>query len=51
MLPPPITTASSTPSATTSPMSATMRSMVWRLMPKASLPIRASPDSFSRTRL
>ena len=36
---------------TTSATSSTMRTMVARLMPKASSPISASPDSFSKMRL
>src|SRR5690606_39190205 len=51
MLPPPITMANSTPSAATSATSSVMRRMVVRLMPKASSPISASPESFRRTRL
>ena len=43
--------ATSTPSVVTSWISRTMRTMVARLMPKASSPIRASPDSFRRMRL
>src|ERR1700682_4125535 len=49
--PPPMTTAICTPSRTTSPISATMRSMTSRLMPYASSPISASPESLSSTRL
>src|SRR5689334_887185 len=49
--PPPITTAISSPSAATWPISSTIRSMVARLMPKASSPISASPLSFRSTRL
>src|SRR5882672_5964082 len=48
MLPPPITTPISTPRRETCAISATMVSMVWRLMPKGSSPIRASPDSLRR---
>src|SRR3954467_492377 len=51
MLPPPITTATCTPMFTTSAISCTMRTMVARLMPNASSPISASPDSLSRMRL
>src|SRR5262245_16180393 len=48
MLPPPITTPSSTPRRETCAISLTIASMVWRLMPKAASPIRASPDSLRR---
>src|SRR6185503_2412096 len=51
MLPPPITTATSTPMRDTCAISPTIASIVCRLMPYASSPIRASPDSFSMTRL
>src|SRR2546421_12026680 len=51
MLPPPITTPISTPRRATCATSATMPSMVCRLMPKASSPISASPESLSRMRL
>src|SRR5665647_630067 len=51
MLPPPITMATCTPIFTTSATSSTILTMVARLMPKASSPIRASPDSFSKIRL
>src|SRR5688572_5728943 len=51
MLPPPITTPISTPRRATCATSATMFSMVCRLMPKGSSPIRASPDSLRRMRL
>src|SRR5882672_1068475 len=51
ILPPPITTAISSPSAATWPISPTMRSMVARLIPKGSSPMRASPLSLSRMRL
>src|SRR5437762_13922690 len=51
MLPPPITTATCTPSLTISPISATMRSITSRLIPYGSSPMSASPDSLSRTRL
>src|SRR5712671_2825640 len=51
MLPPPITTPISTPMRATCAISATIDSMVWRLMPNESSPIRASPESFSRMRL
>src|SRR5262247_3606797 len=50
-LPPPITTAISSPSATTCAISPTMRESVAGLIPKASSPIRASPLSLSSTRL
>ncbi|CFP63326.1 Uncharacterised protein [Bordetella pertussis] len=50
-MPPPMTMASSTPSAATSAISSVMRTMVERLMPKASSPISASPESLRRTRL
>src|SRR2546421_3308177 len=48
MLPPPITMPISTPRRDTCATSATIASIVWRLMPKGSSPIRASPDSLSR---
>src|SRR5688572_1055744 len=51
MLPPPITTPISTPRRATCATSATMSSMVCRLMPNGSSPIRASPDSLRRMRL
>src|SRR5690349_24086957 len=51
MLPPPITVAISTPMRDTCAISATIDSMVCRLMPYASSPIRASPDSLRRMRL
>src|SRR5713101_4554480 len=51
MLPPPITTPISTPRRDTWAISATIASMVGRLMPKGSSPIRASPESLSRMRL
>src|SRR6266513_661828 len=51
ILPPPITTAISSPSAATWAISPTMRSIVARLIPKESSPIRASPLSLSRMRL
>src|SRR5688572_1523555 len=51
MLPPPITTPSSTPRRDTWAISATIVSMVWRLMPNGSSPISASPESLSRIRL
>src|SRR6266851_3398719 len=50
MFPPPMTTAICTPRRTTSPISATMRSMTSRLIPYASSPISASPESLSSTR-
>src|SRR5512134_2538538 len=49
ILPPPMTIATSTPSFTTAPMSATIASTVVRLIPNASSPMSASPDSFSST--
>src|SRR3979409_259711 len=51
MLPPPITTPISTPMRATCAISPTIASIVLRLMPNASSPIRASPESFSRIRL
>src|SRR5438132_7832454 len=48
MLPPPITTPISTPRRATCATSATIPSMVCRLMPKGSSPIRASPESLRR---
>src|SRR5688572_197229 len=51
MLPPPITTPSSTPRRDTWAISATIASIVWRLMPKGSSPIKASPESLRRMRL
>ena len=51
MLPPPTTIPSSTPSDRTSLMSSTIEASVARLMPKASSPISASPESFRRIRL
>src|SRR6185437_12534638 len=51
MLPPPMTTPISTPRRDTCATSATMFSIVWRLMPNGSSPIRASPDSLRRIRL
>ena len=51
MLPPPMTTATCTPIFTTSATSPTIRTMVARLMPNASSPIRDSPDSFNKMRL
>src|ERR1039457_4389909 len=51
MLPPPMTTATSQPSCVTSWTSRTMRTIVARLMPYASSPIKASPESLSRMRL
>ena len=51
MLPPPITMANCTPIETTSATSSVMRAMVARLMPKASSPIKASPESLRRTLL
>src|SRR5258706_912364 len=51
ILPPPITTPISTPCFCTPAISATMPSMVARLMPYAPSPIKASPESLSRMRL
>jgi hypothetical protein len=51
MLPPPMTIATSQPSWVTSCTSRTIRTMVARLMPYASSPIKASPESLSRMRL
>src|ERR1700694_140912 len=51
MLPPPMTTAISRPSAATWAISPTMRSMVARLIPNGSSPIRASPLRLRRIRL
>src|SRR5581483_9616600 len=51
MLPPPMTMPISTPRRDTCATSATMFSIVCRLMPNGSSPISASPDSFSRIRL
>src|SRR5206468_3449315 len=51
MLPPPMTMPISTPRRETCATSATMPSIVCRLIPKGSSPIRASPDSFRRMRL
>src|SRR6187549_2337781 len=48
MLPPPITMPISQPRRDTCATSETIDSIVWRLMPKGSSPIRASPDSLSR---
>src|SRR6266566_754976 len=50
ILPPPMTTASCTPAATTDLISSAMRSMVARSTPYGAEPIRASPESFSSTR-
>src|SRR4051812_48341633 len=50
MLPPPMTTPTSTPRSETSFTSLTRRSIISRLMPKESLPISASPDSLRRMR-
>src|SRR6185295_3082636 len=47
----PMTTPISTPKLEISAISATMLSMVARLMPNASSPIKASPESLSRMRL
>src|SRR5687767_5555351 len=51
MFPPPMTTPSSTPRRATCAISATIASIVCRLMPKGSSPIRASPESLRRMRL
>src|SRR3954471_9082309 len=51
MFPPPITTAISTPIRETCAISLTIDSIVARLMPYVSSPIRASPDSLSMIRL
>src|SRR5262249_54827318 len=51
MLPPPITSASSSPSARTSTSSCASWSTVTASRPYSRGPIRASPESFSRTRL
>src|SRR3954454_17205497 len=51
MLPPPMTMATSTPEARTSAISDAMPSRVGGSMPKPALPMRASPDNFSRIRL
>src|SRR4051794_8009876 len=51
MLPPPITRAISRPSARTSTSSSASRSIVPASRPYSSGPMRASPESFSRTRL
>src|SRR5262245_33424944 len=48
MFPPPITSPISTPRREICATSPTMSSIVCRLMPKGSSPIRASPDSLSR---
>ena len=50
MLPPPMTTPTCTPIRLTSAISPTMRDTTSRLMPYASSPIRASPESFNRMR-
>src|ERR1039457_1061061 len=51
MLPPPTTTASSTPSATTAAISLARRKTTSGEMPSGSFPEKASPDSFTTTRL
>src|SRR3954464_3169662 len=51
MFPPPITTPISTPMRATCAISPTIVSIVLRLIPNASSPIRASPESFRRIRL
>src|SRR5512145_1171339 len=48
MLPPPMTTPISTPRRATCATSATISSIVCRLMPKGSSPMSASPESLSR---
>src|SRR5436190_8773441 len=48
ILPPPMTMPISQPRRDTCATSATIDSMVWRLMPKGSSPIRASPESLRR---
>src|ERR1700743_2491070 len=50
MLPPPTTMHTSVPAFVASLTSAAMRSTVAVSMPKAWSPIRASPETFSRTR-
>src|SRR4051812_7390974 len=50
MLPPPTTSASSTPERRTSAISAAICSTVSGSIPYSCLPISASPESFSRTR-
>src|SRR5581483_665972 len=51
MLPPPITSATSSPPARTSTSSRARSSIVPASRPYSFWPMRASPDSFSRTRL
>src|SRR4051794_6559552 len=51
MFPPPITTPISTPMRATCAISPTIVSIVLRLIPNASSPIRASPESLRRIRL
>src|SRR5262249_46605935 len=51
MLPPPMTTATSTPRPRTSATSAAMLSRVVGSMPKPAAPMSASPESLSRMRL
>src|SRR5581483_4529024 len=50
MLPPPITSATSSPSPRTSTSSRASVSTVWASRPYSDEPMRASPESFSRTR-
>src|SRR2546423_9052973 len=50
MLPPPTTTATCTPRSTTCLICVAIASMRARSAPYSSGPIRASPDSFRRTR-
>jgi hypothetical protein len=50
MLPPPITIAVCTPSDRISPISCATCVVTPGSIPKGWLPIRASPESFSRTR-
>src|SRR5215470_7607813 len=50
MFPPPMTTATWTPSFTTSPISAAMRSRVGGWIPYFPSPMRASPESLRRMR-
>ena len=51
MFPPPITTESSGPPVRTATSSRASVSTVAASMPYSRVPIRASPESFSRTRL
>src|SRR6188768_3898026 len=50
MLPPPMTMAICTPARRTSPISATILSIVSRSMPYCDSPMSASPDSLTRMR-